>query len=62
MTKDATFDPVGKAREQREMLERVPEPGEAFHAAAKAAMEHAGVPEEMIEFLDQAARAPKTGR
>jgi len=59
MTKEATFDPVGQAREQMRLLERVPEPGEAFHAAARAAMEHAGVPEETIEFLDREARAPK---
>ncbi|WFU80684.1 hypothetical protein QA645_40730 [Bradyrhizobium sp. CIAT3101] len=62
MTKDVTFDPIGKAREQLKLLERVPEPGEAFHVAAKAAMQRAGVPDETIEFLDREARARSAGK
>jgi hypothetical protein len=62
MTKEAVLDPVGKARARLDLLDLVPEPGEAFHAAARAAMEHAGVPEETIEFLDQEARAPQAAR
>lgn len=53
---EAVYDPIGKAREQRHILDLIPPPGEAFHAAARSAMIQAGLSEEHVEFLDQAAR------
>jgi hypothetical protein len=53
---EALFDPMRKAREQLRMLGLVPAPDEAFHAAAKSAMIHAGLPDDLIEFLDRCAR------
>jgi hypothetical protein len=53
---EAVYDPIGKAREQRRILDLIPPPGEAFHAAARSAMIQAGLSEQQIEFLDQAAR------
>lgn len=58
MSAEAIFDPIGDAREQLRILDLVPEPGEAFHEAARAAMLHARLPEDLIEFLDHLAREP----
>ena len=55
---EAVYDPIGKTREQRHIIDLIPPPGEAFHAAARSAMVQAGLSEEQIEFLDQAAREP----
>jgi hypothetical protein len=54
--KEAIFDPIGDARRQRELLELIPEPDEAFHRAAREAAVHAGLGEEMAAELDQIAR------
>ena len=53
---EAVYDPIGKSREQRRLLDLIPPPGEAFHAAAHSAMIQAGLTEEQIEFLDHAAK------
>jgi hypothetical protein len=65
MTKQAKFDPIGKARAQSRLLELIPEPtDEAFRHAARAALVHAGVGAETMAILEEAsqrARYPKSG-
>ena len=55
--KQAVFDPVGDARRQRELLELIPEPDEAFHRAARQAVIHAGLGDELADELDRIARS-----
>jgi hypothetical protein len=58
---DAKFDPIGKARAQRRLLEQIPEPvGPAYDDAARAALIRAGVSEENIAILEEAARQKPT--
>jgi hypothetical protein len=52
--KQAKFDPIGDARRQRKVLERIPEPDEAFRAAARAALVRARINPETIAVLDGA--------
>jgi hypothetical protein len=59
---EAKYDPIGKAREQRRVLDLIPEPDDAFHAAAKSAMIHAGLSDEIVELLDRNATAPRKQR
>jgi hypothetical protein len=56
--KEAVFDPVGDARRQRKLLDLIPEPDEAFHKAARDAVVHAGLGEEVADELDLIARFP----
>lgn len=55
---EAVYDPIGKAREQRRVLDLIPEPDAAFHAAAKSAMIQAGLSDEIVDLLDRNATAP----
>lgn len=58
---DAKFDPIGRARAQRRLLDLIPEPvGPAYDDAARAALVRAGVSEETIAILEEAARQRPT--
>ena len=59
MTTEARFDPIGKARARRRLLEQIPEPvGKAYDDAARAALIRAGVSEENIAILEESDRQP----
>jgi hypothetical protein len=62
MTTEAKFDPIGRARARARLLELIPEPvGQAYDDAAHAALIRAGVSDENIATLDEAARQPALG-
>jgi hypothetical protein len=58
MAVTAQFDPTGKAREQRRLLELVPEStGPAHEAASHAALIRAGISEDTIAIIEEANRS-----
>ncbi len=54
----AKFDPIGKARLQSRLLERIPDPGAdpVFLRAAEEAMRHAGLRPETVAVLEELYR------
>jgi hypothetical protein len=58
--KQAKFDPIGDARRQRQLLERIPEPDTAFRAAARAALIRARISAETIAVLEGAHATPRS--
>lgn len=52
----ARYDPAGKLREQRRILELIPPPGPVFIAAAKNACIRAGLSQETIDILHPPAQ------
>jgi hypothetical protein len=59
---EARFDPIGKARARRRLLDLIPEPDDALRAAAHAAMVRSGVSAETIAILEQAHGGPRSGK
>jgi hypothetical protein len=63
MTVTAQFDRTGKAREQRRLLELVPEPtGPVYEAASHGALIRAGISEETIAIIEEANRTSSIAR
>jgi hypothetical protein len=59
MVTEAKFDPIGKSRARRRLLELIPEPiGQAYDDVARTALISAGVSPENITFLEEVNQQP----